>query len=165
MQLTGQQIIKCGIVTNYCEEGIQQQGVDVRIAAVKFLQGSGMVRAKGKTILPKTHVMEPHGEPDEPKWLLQPGYYEIDLMEGVNMPENAAMYFKTRSSLVRNGAIVESGQFDAGFCTEQAGCFLHVIRPVLIEKGARIAQAIVHTSDPVRNIYRGQFQGDKQRHE
>jgi hypothetical protein len=45
------------------------------------------------------------------------------------------------------------------------GCFLHVINPIVIEVGARIAQAIVFESDPVvtDDMYNGQWQNDNQR--
>lgn len=159
MQLTGNQIVERGIVKGYVPEAIQQQGVDVRVANVRELLGLGTVPAKGKTTLP-TYV---DANIDGEMWTLRPGYYEIELMEGISMPDNAALTYKTRSSLVRCGAIVESGQFDAGFETTHAGCFLIVHRTIQIERGARIAQAIVHESDPVTNTYEGQFQGDKQR--
>ncbi len=158
-QLTGKEIIERGIVTGYCDEGIQQQGIDVRIKNIKTLYGPGVIPAKGKTKLPETSPVELNNG----QWILPAGYYEVDLVEGINMPNDAALYFKTRSSLVRCGAIVESGQFDAGFNTSAAGCFLDVKRTIVIEPGARIAQAIVHTSNPVDNVYDGQFQGDKQR--
>jgi deoxycytidine triphosphate deaminase len=60
---------------------------------------------------------------------------------------------------------VHSGQFDAGFNTEKMGCFLQVNHPINIEKGARIAQAIVTESYEVmdEDLYNGQWQGDKQR--
>lgn len=159
MQLTGNQIIKRGIVSNYCDEAIQQQGVDVRVANIKELIGTGMVPAEGKTKLPSYIDAAMDGD----RWILPPGYYEVELMEGIHMPNNAALVYKTRSSLVRCGAIVESGQFDAGFDTDKAGCFLIVHRSIIIEKGARIAQVIVHETTPVDNTYDGQFQGDKQR--
>lgn len=158
MQLTGKQIIEQGIVTNSCPEGLQQQGIDVRINKLFKLTGMGVVRAKGKTMLPTSKPYLDFGY-----WDLEPGYYEVELIEGIKMPNNAALQFKTRSSLVRNGVIVHSGQFDAGFETEHAGCFIEVIRPVRIEKEARIAQAIVFQSEPVDNTYEGQFQNDKQR--
>lgn len=159
MQLTGKQIIERGIVSGYIPEAIQQQGVDVRINNIRTLTGIGEVPAKGKTKLPEylDDVM------DGNRWILSAGYYEVELMEGISMPDNAALIYKTRSSLVRCGAIVESGQFDAGFHTDKAGCFLVVHRPIIIEKGARIAQVIVHETSPVENTYEGQFQGDKQR--
>lgn len=158
-QLTGKQIIERGIVSNYCGEAIQQQGVDVRVANIKELVGTGMIPAEGKTQLPQYVDAGKSG----PVWALPPGYYEVELMEGIHMPNNAALTYKTRSSLVRCGATVESGQFDAGFDTDKAGCFLVVHRSIIIEKGARIAQVVVHETAPVDNTYNGQFQGDKQR--
>lgn len=158
MQLTGKQIIERGIITNSCPEGLQQQGIDVRVEEIYSLAGTGCIRAKGKTILPNSNKLLNLGS-----WDLNPGYYEVKLMEGCKIPSNCAMYFKTRSSLVRCGTIVHSGQFDAGFETEQAGCFIEVCRPISIEKGARIAQAIVHESADVENTYEGQFQNDQQR--
>lgn len=157
MQLTGKQIAAEGIVYNYDpEKGLQQQGIDVRIDKVYQLFGEGVVAEK--TTLPERQELVV-----DKYFRLSPGYYEVDLMEGVDVPNNATLHFKTRSSLVRCGAQVYSGQFDAGFNTEKAGCFLHVIRPITIKRGARIAQAIVFRSDEVDNIYDGQFQNDKQR--
>ena len=158
-QLTGNQIVERGIVIGYSPEAIQQQGVDVRVANIKEILGTGMIPAEGKTTIPRTEDAGMNGN----AWVLPPGYYEVELMEGIKMPANAALVFKTRSSLVRCGAIVESGQFDAGFETDKAGCFLDVKRAIIIEKGARIAQAIVNETAEVTNTYNGQFQGDKQR--
>ena len=86
-------------------------------------------------------------------------------MESCSIPNNATLHYKTRSSLVRCGATVHSGQFDGGFKTENMGCFLHVINPIVIEEGARIAQALVFESYPVDNgdMYNGQWQNDNQR--
>lgn len=162
MQLTGKQIVEREIITNYCEEGVQQQGIDVRLKAVYVLDGGGMVPKKGKTKLPQTKEID--------CWVdnmikLVPGYYEVEFEEACNIPNNMVLNYKTRSSLVRCGAIIHSGQFDAGFKTQNMGAFLHVIRPIILEKGARLAQAIVTESYPVdnENLYNGQWQNDKQR--
>ena len=37
MQLTGKEIISKGIVKNFAEKGIQQQGIDVRIKKIFFV--------------------------------------------------------------------------------------------------------------------------------
>lgn len=158
-QLTGKQIIERGIVTNFVPEAIQQQGVDVRITNVKELCGVGTIPTHGKTQLPNYVDANMDGD----RWVLRPGFYEVELMEGISMPNDAALVYKTRSSLVRCGATVTSGQFDAGFHTDAAGCFLIVHRTIIIEKGARIAQVIVHETAPVDNTYEGQYQGDRQR--
>lgn len=171
MQLTGKQIVENGIVFNYCEEGVQQQGLDVRLANVyEVYTGeweTGYIANKGKTLRPLRRKINPVvGQPDEQElFILEPGYYEVDFMEGCKIPNNTTLGYKTRSSLVRCGAIVHSGQFDAGFQTEQMGAFLHVILPIKIEKGARIAQAVVLESYSVddKDLYNGQWQNDKQR--
>jgi deoxycytidine triphosphate deaminase len=162
MQLTGKQIIEKGIITNYCEEGIQQQGIDVRLKSVRSMLNQGKVPAQGKTILPQYYKQEFR---EDNCIELLPGYYEVEFEEACNIPNNMVLNYKTRSSLVRCGAIIHSGQFDAGFNTNNMGAFLHVIRPIILEKGARLAQAIVTESYPVddENMYNGQWQGDKQR--
>lgn len=172
MQLTGKQIIKQGIIVGYSEEGIQQQGVDVRIREVIGFRtqdsmmnamSPGYVREKGKTTLRPRTVIKPQKLNGKDAWYLEPGYYEVIVEEGCKMPSNAAMVFISRSSLVRNGAIIHCGQFDAGFETEHIGFFLQVLFPIVIEKGARIAQTRVFESEPVDNLYDGQWQNDKQR--
>lgn len=162
MQLTGKEIIEQEIITNYCKEGIQQQGIDVRIDSIKRVSTHrqyGVIPKNQKTTTPDyIEVSKYNG-----KWVLDPGYYEITLMEGCKIPSNATLHFKTRSSLVRCGALVHSGQFDAGFETNAMGCFLQVLMPIAIEHGSRIAQAICFNSNEVENLYDGQWQGDKQR--
>lgn len=166
MQLSSQKIIGDNIITNYCEEGIQQQGIDVRVKNIYMLDedSCGIIRTTS-SIIPKVKEMELLEESDEYYWNLLPGYYEIQLEEGCQVPKNCTLHFKTRSSLVRSGAIVYSGQFDAGFKTQNMGCFLHVIKPIIIYKNARIAQALVFESYDVDSeyLYNGQWQGDKQR--
>ena len=162
MQLTGQEIIDRKIITHYSAEGIQQQGIDVRLDKIARIDQSQMgdVPVSGKTRIPQYH----HILPDKDnKFYLEPGYYEVTLCEACDIPSNASLHYKTRSSLVRCGAIVHSGQFDAGFKTEAMGCFLHVIHPLTISRNARIAQAIVLESNEVENTYQGQWQGDNQR--
>lgn len=168
MQLTGRQIVGNGIITGVCEEGIQQQGVDVRVIDIKRVETLddmivGYIPAHGKTYLPLQKDVElcQNGL----FWELIPGYYEVTFEEGCKIPANCAMQFKSRSSLVRCGAEIRSGQFDGGFETDKMGAFLKVEVPIRIEKGARVAQAIVTETYTVdeKDLYDGQWQGDKQR--
>lgn len=170
MQLTGKSIVKKGIVYNIdTENAIQQQGVDLRLDAVYKVHDSGFIPAIGKTIIPMEKSPVPLSSEwewrDKEVFELEPGYYEVELMEGCNIPNNAALIIKSRSSLVRCGGDARSGQFDGGFKTQKMGCFLEVIKPLFIERGARIAQAIVCETEVVddEDLYNGQFQGDKQR--
>lgn len=155
MQLTGKEILEKGIITGSCSEGLQQQGIDLRIKDIKIVTGVGEIPSTGKTELPFYDHYE--------LGYIEPGYYEITFEEGCKIPNNCSLHLKTRSSLVRCGAIIHSGQFDAGFETDSMGAFMHVIRPIIIEKGSRVAQAIVFQSSDVENLYNGQWQNDKQR--
>ena len=164
MQLTGEQIIEQTIITGACVGGVQQQGVDLRVKNIWLVneKASGYVPETGKTITP---IKSDVGLYDDKTYVLKPGYYEVEFEEGCNIPANTTLHIKTRSSLVRCGSQCYSGQFDGGFKTDNMGCFLHVILPISIDKGARIAQAIVFESYPVskEHMYNGQWQGDKQR--
>lgn len=163
MQLTGKQIVESGIIYNNCPEGVQQQGVDVRVKKIWKVNSNdlGHIPVKGKTTTPKTTECLPWNN----NWELTPGYYEVEFLEGCYIPAYCAMYFKTRSSLVRCGAEIISGQFDGGFKTEYMGAFLKVNIPIIIDCGARIAQAIVTETYEVEEdkLYNGQWQNDKQR--
>lgn len=163
MQLTSQEILNENIVSNYTPEAVQQQGIDVRVDKIFRFNGHGRVPSVGKTQLPQMVEMEFEKGTNFPESVyLTPGYYEVELMEGFNIPTNCTLHFKTRSSMVRCGGEVVSGQFDAGFKTDKGGCFLVVHHGLRLEKHARIAQAIVFRSNEAE-AYNGQFQGDKQR--
>ena len=181
MQLTGRQIIEEGIITGYCKEGIQQAGVDLRLMQVNSLSEEGVIPKEGKTNLPEYWEIKdryPNSEQNRSyaiyggpcgeilsAWHLMPGYYEIILEEGCKMPNNRAMTFVQRSSLLRCGCIIRSSQFDPGFETKHMGTFMQVFRPVTIEKGARVCQTLVMETAEVakEDLYQGQFNHDSQR--
>jgi deoxycytidine triphosphate deaminase len=95
-------------------------------------------------------------------WLLYEGVYDIIFWEGCNIPENRVAFIKQRSSLYRNGAIINSPVFDPGFKTDNMGTLLYVHETIFIEKDARVAQIYFHECEPAEK-YDGQWQNDKQR--
>jgi deoxycytidine triphosphate deaminase len=95
-------------------------------------------------------------------WLLYEGVYDITFNEGCNIPDNRVAFIKQRSSLYRNGAIINSPVFDPGFKTENMGTLLYVHETIFIEKDARVAQIYFHECEPA-DKYDGQWQNDKQR--
>lgn len=175
MQLTGREIIARGVLTDVdLENAVQQQGVDIRLDTVQSVGWSedtgfdkpGYIPVVGKTRLPEYHKVEPLKVGEVECFNLMPGYYEVTFIEGCNIPDDLVLSnIKSRSSLVRCGAHIECGQFDAGFETEHMGCFLVVEVPIVIEKGARIGQVQVYETRKVdqRELYNGQWQNDKQR--
>lgn len=95
-------------------------------------------------------------------WLLHEGVYDITFHEGCKIPENRVAFIKQRSSLYRNGAIINSPVFDPGFETQNMGTLLYVHEPLFIEINARVAQIYFHECESAEK-YDGQWQNDKQR--
>jgi deoxycytidine triphosphate deaminase len=95
-------------------------------------------------------------------WLLYKGVYDITFNEGCKLPSNRVAFIKQRSSLYRNGAIINSPVFDPGFETEFMGTLMYVNETIFIEENARVAQIYFHECEPAE-LYAGQWQGDKQR--
>jgi deoxycytidine triphosphate deaminase len=95
-------------------------------------------------------------------WLLHNGIYDITFNEGCKIPDNRVAFIKQRSSLYRNGAIINSPVFDPGFETQNMGTLLYVFEPIFIEKDARVAQIYFHECNAAEK-YDGQWQNDKQR--
>lgn len=170
MNLTGKQLVEQGIVVGPIEaDNIQQHGVDLNLVSVSKIVGSGYIPKKGKTQLANREVIEPFPFYDEERdetiqlWLLQPGMYDITFAQGCNVPPNQRLEIYQRSSLLRNGAILRSSVFDAGFKTAAIGTVIHIGVPITIEVGARVAQMVAVASNVVENLYDGQWQNDKQR--
>lgn len=95
-------------------------------------------------------------------WMLYPGVYDIIFNEGCKLSSNRVAFIKQRSSLYRNGAIINSPVFDPGFETEFMGTLIYVHRTIFIEENARVAQIYFHECEAAE-LYNGQWQGDKQR--
>jgi deoxycytidine triphosphate deaminase len=95
-------------------------------------------------------------------WLLYEGVYDITFNEGCKIPDNRVAFIKQRSSLYRNGAIINSPVFDPGFRTDNMGTLLYVHETIFIEVNARVAQIYFHECVSAE-MYDGQWQGDKQR--
>jgi len=95
-------------------------------------------------------------------WLLYEGVYDITFNEGCKIPNNRVAFIKQRSSLYRNGAIINSPVFDPGFETEFMGTLMYIHCPLFIEENARVAQIYFHECSSAE-LYNGQWQNDKQR--
>jgi len=97
-------------------------------------------------------------------WLLYKGVYDITFNEGCKIPSNRVAFIKQRSSLYRNGTIINSPVFDPGFETEFMGTLMFVHETIFIEENARVAQIYFHECEPAE-LYNGQWQNDKQRNQ
>lgn len=162
--LTGKELVERGIITGIIqEENIAQHGVDLNVIDIRRICGDvlpGFIPTKGKTSLAQKISLERGADN---YWRLEPGAYDITLSQGCKVPKDKMLLIRQRSSLLRNGAIVHSSVFDAGFETENIGTVMVVTTPIVIEYNARVVQIYAHNSNEVENLYNGQWQGDSQR--
>jgi len=117
---------------------------------------------KDKTVLTKYTFKDTIMLEGAEGWLLHEGVYDITFNEGCKIPDNRVAFIKQRSSLYRNGAIINSPVFDPGFETQNMGTLLYVHEPIFIEVNARVAQIYFHECNGA-DLYNGQWQNDKQR--
>ena len=157
--LNGKEMVSRGIITHVPLDNVQQHGIDLNLIEVQRLRGCGLIPKEGKTQLPEYVTIDPI----DGVWHLHPGVYSITFEQGCRIPKDTMLLIRQRSSLLRNGGILHSSVFDAGFETSYIGTVMVLHHEVKIEVGARIAQIYNHDCLPVENLYNGQWQNDKQR--
>ena len=134
-----------------------QNGFDLSLKEVKSISGIGIIHKD------KTEVVSYNSLPTtkEGYYDLPKGVYSITFNEGVVIPQGHSGMIKTRSSLVRNSCVIDSGWYDTGFNVEEIGAMLFVNGDsVRIQQDARVAQLILFESEEAE-LYDGQWQGTK----
>ena len=174
--LNVKQIIDEGLLKlEYTKGKPAQVGFDLSLKAVnkvgynpqinpETLEKTGKI---GKVLVDKTELtdytpVETLNLDGKTGWLLYEGTYDIDFNEGCKIPANRGAFIKQRSSMWRNGTLINSPVFDPGFETEFMGTIMLVTETIFIEENARVAQIYFHECDPAE-LYDGQWQNDKQR--
>jgi len=167
--LNAQQILDEGLLKLERTHGKPAQvGYDLSLKQVNIIGGRIVDGKIGKVLKDKTELTTyrpyelinldgAHG------WLLYEGVYDITFNEGCKLPDNRVAFIKQRSSLYRNGTIINSPLFDPGFETEFMGTLMYVHETIFIEENARVAQIYFHECRQSVVMYTGQFQGDRQR--
>jgi deoxycytidine triphosphate deaminase len=167
--LNSNQIIEEGLLKLDEAKGKPAQvGFDVTLKAVNKIglldTGVGNIGKvlKSKTELTTYTPVDTLKLDEVEGWLLYPGTYDVTFWEGCKIPNNRVAFIKQRSSLWRNGALINSPVFDPGFQTDNMGTIMLVTETIFIEKDARVAQIYFHECEPAEE-YNGQWQNDKQR--
>ena len=168
--LNAKQILDEGLLKLEHSKGQKSQvGYDLTLKQVNKIGTStaGMTAKIGKVLKDKTELTNytPYGLMNLDGvngWLLYEGVYDITFNEGCKLPENRVAFIKQRSSLYRNGTIINSPVFDPGFETDFMGTLMYVHETIFIEENVRVAQIYFHECQSAE-MYNGQWQGDKQR--
>jgi len=170
VMLNAQQILDEGLlVLEHAQGKPAQVGYDLTLKQVNIIGNKKDITGfhVGKVLKDKTQLTnyEPYSLINldgNTGWLLYEGVYDITFNEGCKIPNNRVAFIKQRSSLYRNGAIINSPVFDPGFETEFMGTLMYIHCPLFIEENARVAQIYFHECSSAE-LYNGQWQNDKQR--
>lgn len=139
---------------------LQPSGFDLSLGEVYVYEGSGSAdfSNRERRIAP-TRRLQPDGE----GWYdLYRGCYVIVYNEVVRMPLDVAAIARTRSTLLRNGATVETAVWDPGY-EGRSSSLLVVHNPdgIRLKRGARVAQLVFFRTGEVEEGYAGVFQGER----
>ena len=160
MLLTAHQILQQGIVIPSEYSKPAQVGIDLSLNSVHSCHGGSIVYTDRTEIDPEIFQEVKTVQVDGKEcWMLDPGTYAITFNEGCKIPSNAAAFIIHRSSLYRTGNSIVSPVWDPGFETNQMGTVMIVNVRLVVEKNARVAQMVVHTTDGEAELYNGQWQG------
>jgi len=131
----------------------QPNGVDLRVAAIFRPRTHGHI---GET---ETHIgdREPVG-PTDGTYRLDPGGYIIRYREEIAIPEGHLGVLYPRSSLLRNGAMINTAVWDSGYRGRGEG-LLDVTAPLTIDEGARVAELVLAEAEH-DGRYDGQYQDE-----
>jgi len=141
------------------ERQLTPQGVDLTVKEIhEFVERGCIDFDNSSRRIPETKKIEW----EEDTIFLKPGIYKLVTNEIFNLPTNLAAISQSRSSLLRMGAFVSTGVWDAGF-SGRAEFVLVVMNPkgIEIKKNARVAQLIFIKLTGDTEPYRGIFHGQK----
>ncbi len=135
-----------------------QVGYDLTLKEVKQING-GAVFSDKTEVGPYLEVRTFNKE-GKTVYPLSPGTYSLTFEQGVKLSSNKTAFIRHRSSILRCGGIITSGVYDPGFEVDEMGAVLIATQPIMIEKGARVAQIIIFDNSEAE-LYDGQWQGNK----
>lgn len=146
-------------------EQVQPNGVDLRLDTVLEPVSVGSITRDGTEIAdrePLTAVELPADSGDAAErtgYRLEPGGYILQYADPISIPEDHVGFVLPRSSLMRNGAMLNTAVWDAGYSGRGEG-LLQVHNDLTLERGARVAQLVLAAADH-EDTYDGSYQGER----
>ena len=155
-------IEKKQLVSNYIdiEAQLQPSGFDLSLGDVLSYTGAGSVDFSNvERIIASTKPMQP----DLEGWYyLKQGCYVIIYNEVVKVPLNVVAMARSRSTMLRNGAAIETAIWDPGYEGRSSSLLVvHNANGIKLKKGARVVQLVFFWIEELEKGYVGIFQGER----
>lgn len=150
---------------------IQVTGIDLTVGELFRLGDAGLLDfTNEKRSLPirrpVIHIVANHEArvvaPGTKFYRLDQGEYILRLHEKVNLPNNVSAMVNPRSSLVRCGATISSGFWDAGYSGQGEVLLTVGERGIVLTPDARVCQMCFIKADGVTDGYSGVYQEAKE---
>lgn len=139
---------------------LQPSGFDLSLKEISEYKNAGSVDFSNKD---RTIAKTSELEADENGWYYLPrGCYMLVYNEIIKMPLDVVAIARSRSTLLRNGASVETAVWDPGY-HGRSSSMLVVQNPhgIRLKKDARLAQLIFFKTEEVEKGYVGVFQKER----
>jgi deoxycytidine triphosphate deaminase len=134
-----------------------QVGYDLTVKEIKSVNG-GIVLADKTVVDDYTEMLPFKNANGRFVFKLDPGTYSLTFEQGCKLDNKHTAFIRHRSSILRCGGIITSGVYDPSFYVDEMGGILIATKPIMIEKGARVAQLIIFENHEAE-AYNGQFLG------
>lgn len=150
------------MITEYIDLDTQLQpsGFDLSLESIEeYLVGGAVDFSNQERVIAETRPLIPDNE----GWYhLEKGVYKMVYNEVVKMPLDVAAIARTRSTLLRNGAMIGTAVWDPGY-EGRSSSMLTVYNPygLKLKKDARIAQLIFFQTGEVGKGYSGVYQKER----
>ena len=139
---------------------LQPNGVDMTLQSVSKILDAGQVDFNNSER--RVSKQEPIPFAEDGYIHLLPGAYSVRFNEIVNIPKDVMALGKTRSTLLRCGASLQTAVWDAGYSGRSESLLL-VSNPngIRLKKNARIMQLVFIKLDSIGNkLYSGIYQNE-----
>ncbi len=138
------------------ESQMQPNAIDVTADRVFKLNNHNVFtfNSAGKTHRNRTELV------NSDIWELEPGVYDIVSECYVEMPQRAAGYLITRSTLNRNGVFIQSGLYDSGYKGPVQCMLYNLFGMTVLEPGIAVAQ-FIFVEAPSGHNYKGGYNTKK----
>ena len=150
------------LITEYVDldKQVQSSGFDLSLKEVHNITGSGSIDFSNKErVIAEYDELHPDSDG---WWSLQQGCYMIVYNEIVSMPLDVSAIARSRSTVLRNGATVETAVWDPGYKGRSSSLLVvHNLRGLKLKKDARVAQLIFFHIKNVEKGYDGVYQNER----
>lgn len=139
-------------------EDIQPNAIDVRIGRIfKHKPGQTFYLSNYERLHKETEELFPD---EGGHWTLEPGTYEVLMLNTVTVGANEAGIIVPRSSLIRNGVMLNSGLYDSGYSGSMGAMLVVTAGRFIVRENSRIGQYLIFSAE-MASLYNGVYGTNK----